>query len=314
MFSCVYVQRSRLGELRSKCLVVCMMWSTICIAAMDWLSFFDLSQFSHSVIAQTPAPSPTPRSSDLELLRSQIEFLKTSNAQLSDSFTKFLESMKFALTFLSVLGGIAVLIVGFLVGQNVLEARKNIREARENFREETQITTQRIQQEFEYQLATQVREMVVREVNNVRRVLDRERIIGSTVVDYYLPSSGTEPIEAKLLRERGFQEVQFWDQGTLRTLPNSQFADVVVLDLINAPVFSSQTTKPQKETIIADYINDLKPLLASYSVLIFYVKGQFDAINDSGLKYYLPANGAVALIGAVSNSAYVAYGQKQLRN
>ncbi|BAU12547.1 unknown protein [Leptolyngbya sp. NIES-3755] len=117
-----------------------MMWSTIRTVFMDWFSSFDLSQLSDWTIAQTPAPSPTPRSNDLELLRSQIEFLKTSNAQLSDSFAKFLEAMKFALTFLSVLGGVAVAIVGFLVGQNVLEARKNIREARENFREETRIT------------------------------------------------------------------------------------------------------------------------------------------------------------------------------
>lgn len=281
---------------------------------MDWLPFFDLSPLSDWVIAQTPTPSPTPRSSDLELLRSQLEFLKASNAQLGDSFTKFLESMKFALTFLSVLGGIAVLIVGFLVGQNVLEARKNIREARENFREETRITTQRIQQEFEYQLSAQVRDMVVRETNNLRRVLGRERIIGSAIVDYYLPSIETEPLEEKLLRERGFQEVRFWNQDTLNTLPNSQFGDVVVLDLINAQVFPPQATQAEKETIVEDYIKDVKALLASYSVLVFYVRGRMAAIDHSGLKYYIPANSAVALIGAVSDSAYVAYGQKQLRS
>jgi hypothetical protein len=291
-----------------------MMWSVICIASMDWLPSFDLSQLTDWVIAQTPTPSPTPRSNDLELLRSQIEFLKTSNAQLSDGFTKFLEAMKFALTFLSVLGGIAVVIVGFLVGQNALEARKNIREARENFREETRITTQRIQQEFEYQLSTQVREMVAREVNNVRRVFDRERIIGSAVVDYYLPSIDAEPIEEKLLQERGFQEVRFWNKDSLRSLPNQRFADVVILDLMNAPVFSPQATEQQKEAIVETYINQVKPLLASHSVVVFYVKGRFKAIDYSGLKYYVPANGAVALIGAVSDSAYVAHGQKQLRN
>ncbi|MGG6265715.1 hypothetical protein ACQ4M3_19975 [Leptolyngbya sp. AN03gr2] len=280
---------------------------------MDWLFSFDPAQFSDWTIAQTPTPSPTPRSNDLELLRSQIEFLRASNAQLSDSFSKFLESMKFALTFLSVLGGIAIAIVGFLVGQNVLEARKNIREARENFREETRITTQRIQQQFEYQLADQVRDVVVREVNNVRRVLDRERIIGSAIVDYYLPSNGTESIEEKLLQERGFDQVRFWNKDTLRTLPNSQFADVVVLDLINSQVFSPQATQQEKEAIVGDYIKQVKPLLASYSALVFYVKGRVDAIDNSGLKYYVPANGTVALIGAVSDSAYVAYGQKQLR-
>lgn len=282
---------------------------------MDWLNSFELSQLSDWMIAQTPTPSPTPRSSDLELLRSQIEFLKISNAQLSDSFTKFLESMKFALTFLSVLGGVAVVIVGFLVGQNVLEARKNVREARENFREETRITTQRIQQQFEYQLAAQVRETVEREVSNVRRVLDRERIIGSAIVDYYLPSSDSEPIEKKLLRERGFQEVRFWNRDTLRALPNSQFADVVVLDLIHSQVFPPQVTQQEKEAIVENYIKQIKPLLAPYSALVFYVKGgRIDAIDHSGLKYYIPANATVALIGAVSDSAYVAYGQKQLRN
>ncbi|MBD1845821.1 hypothetical protein H6F89_20915 [Cyanobacteria bacterium FACHB-63] len=248
------------------------------------------------------------------MLKSQIEFLKASNAQLSDSFTKFIDAMKWAVVILSSLGGLAGLIISLFVGQNTREARKNLREARENLREEIQVARQQVQQEAEYQLATQVRHMVAQEVDHVRRLLNRERIIGSVIMDYYLPPIAAELIGAKLLRERGFQQVQFWNQDTLRTLPNSQFADVVVLDLINASVFSPQPTKPQKETIIANYINDLKPLLASYSVLTFYVKGQFDAINDSGLKYYLPANGAVALIGAVSNSAYVAYGQKQLRN
>lgn len=281
---------------------------------MDWLPSFDLSQLPDWVIAQTPTPSPTPRSSDLELLKSQIEFLKTSNAQLSDSFTKFIEAMKWAVIILSSLGGLAGLIISLFVGQNIREARKNLREARENLREEIQVARQQIQRESEYQLATQIRDMVAQEVNHVRRLLDRERIIGSAVVDYYLPSIAAEPIEEKLLRERGFQDVRFWNQDTLSTLPNSQFGDVVVLDLINAQVFSPQTKQEEKETIVKDYIEKLKPLLASYSVLVFYVKGRIDVIDNSGLKYYIPANGTVALIGAVADSAYVAYGQKQLRN
>ncbi|BAU12543.1 unknown protein [Leptolyngbya sp. NIES-3755] len=160
-----------------------------------------------------------------------------------------------------------------------------------------------------------MRDGVEREVNNVRRVLDRERIIGSAVVDYYLPSGGTEPIGKKLLGERGFDQVRFWNRDTLGTLPNSQFADVIVLDLINSQVFPPQVTQQEKEAIVESHIKKVKPLLASYSALVFYVKGgRIDVIDNSGLRYYIPANGAVALIGAVSDSAYVAYGQKQLRN
>ncbi|WP_243713793.1 hypothetical protein [Nostoc sp. 106C] len=164
---------------------------------MDWLPLFDPSQFGDFLFAQTPTPSPNPlpiptpaRSLDVELLKSQLEFLKDANTRLGESFNKFVGAMQFTLVVFAFLGAV----LAFIFGKNLDDAKK--------------VASDMIRQEVNNNLAN----LVKAEVENVKRTLQRERVIGLTIVEYYLPSNGSETKEFKLLKQRGFQKVRFWNE------------------------------------------------------------------------------------------------------
>lgn len=277
---------------------------------MDWLFGFEPVHVWDWVIAQTPAspvPTPTPtalpmpaRSPDVELLKSQLEFLKDANNRLSDSFSKFVEAMKFTLLIFGALGGL----LAFMFGKNLDDAKK--------------VASQVIRQEVEAHVASQVRDAVNDEIENIRRVLGRERVISSITVDYYLPSPVVEPPdEYKLLNERGFQQVRFRNAADSNPLA----ADVVVLDLVHPSVWANQPVAQSSEaaldnlrqTQMENLINRTRALLGQSSVLVVYVrpgKQRVKAIDDlaTQVRYYASANTPVTLMGVVTDSAYVAYG------
>ncbi|MEH1899637.1 MAG: hypothetical protein V7K94_31005 [Nostoc sp.] len=272
---------------------------------MDWLPSIDLSHLWDLVIAQTPAPTSSPLATpaknlnDIELLKSQLEFLKATNGQLGESFNKFVGAMQFTLGVFIALGGFLT----FFVGKNLDDAKK--------------VASQLINREVENKIA----DLVQSEVESVKRSLQRERVIGSTIVDYYLPSNDTtEPNDCKLLRTRGFDKVRYWNQ---KRKPKKPVGDIFVLDLINSKLLegqdfaglSKEDAENKREDKVKEQINLALDWLDKNTVLVIYVKGRYREIDNLAARvdyYYIPVNAPISLLGIVADSAYVAYGQSNL--
>ncbi|MHC5860023.1 hypothetical protein [Nostoc sp.] len=259
------------------------------------------------VIAQTSTPTPTPSpvltpaknlNNDIELLKSQLEFLKNTNVQLGESFNKFVAAMQFTLGIFAFLG----VFLSFFVGKNIEDAKK--------------VASQLINREVE----NKITDLVQSEVESVKRSLQRERVIGSTIVDYYLPSNDTiEPNDCKLLRTRGFDKVRYWNQ---KKKPKKPVGDIFVLDLINSKLLegqeflglSKEDAENKREDKVKEQINLALDWLDKNTVLVIYVKGRYREIDNLAARvdyYYIPVNAPISLLGIVADSAYVAYGEKQ---
>ncbi|WP_373994208.1 element excision factor XisH family protein [Fischerella thermalis] len=272
---------------------------------MDWLPSIDLSHLWNWVIAQTPTPTPSPLSTpaksvnDIELLKSQLEFLKATNGQLGESFNRFVAAMQFTLVVFAFLGGV----LAYAVGKNLDDAKK--------------IASQLINREIE----NKITDLVQSEVESVKRSLQRERVIGSTVVDYYLPSDDTtEPDDCKLLRTRGFAKVRFCHQ---KRKPKKPVGDIFVLDLINSKLLEGQDfvglsredADNKREEKIRNQIDLALNLLDKTTVLVIYIDGFSKEVKTLATRvdyYYVAANTSITLIGIVADSAYVAHGQHNL--
>jgi hypothetical protein len=274
---------------------------------MDWLPLIDFSHLRDWIIAQTPTsiPTPSPLSNagknlnDIELLKSQLEFLRATNGQLGESFNKFITAMQLTLGVFALLGGI----LAYVVGKNVDDARK--------------VASQLINREVENKITN----LVESEIESVKRSLQRERVIGSTTVDYYLPTNDTiEPDDCKLLRARGFAKVRFWNQ---RKEPKKPVGDIFVLDLINSKLLeeqkfaglSKEDAKNKREQKVKSQIDLALNFLDKTTVLVIYIDGFSEEVKNLAARvdyYYVAANTPITLIGLVADSAYVAYGQHDL--
>ncbi|KAF3889089.1 MULTISPECIES: hypothetical protein [Nostocales] len=272
---------------------------------MDWLASIDMSHLWNLIIAQTPTPTPTASpilnpaktSSELELLKSQLEFLKATNGQLGESFNRFVTAMQLVLIAFTFLGGF----LAYAVGKNLDEAKK--------------LASQLINREVE----NKITDLVQSEVESVKRSLQRERVIGSTIVDYYSPSDDAmEPEDCKLLRTRGFDKVEYWHQ---RKKPKKPVGDIFVLDLINSKLLEGQEfvglskddADNKLEAKVKEQIDLVLNWLDKNTVLVIYVKGRFREIDNLSTRvnyYYIPVNSPISLLGIVADSAYVAYGKR----
>ncbi len=266
---------------------------------MDLLTSIDISHVWDIVIAQTPTPTPTPSptlnpakaANEIELLKSQLEFLKATNGQLGQSFTRFVSAMQFTLVAFGFLGAFLT----YIFGKNLEDAKK--------------VASQTIQQEIDSHIAG----LVQKEVRNVKRTLSRERVISSTVVDYYLPSPEGETNEYKLLQAREFQDVMFWNNINL---PQRFTGDVCVLDLENSidsnnQKFSQLPQDKREETAKQIFDGFIKMLPSTKTIVIYVAPPALRAINSERFKgiYYAPANTPITLVGMVADAAYVANGQ-----
>jgi hypothetical protein len=281
---------------------------------MDWLPTLELHHL-WDLILQTPVPSPTatPTPSvpttapEVELLRRQLEFLKDSNTRLSDSFSKFVGGIQLIFTVFSILFGVVAGLAVYLFGKNLSETKDLIRQSVDQ-------ASQQIRRDAE----TQITDLVRLEVDSLRRTLRRERVISSTLVDYYLPDAshlpGTniEPDEVQFLRTRGFQQVRFSDElQKLRQLPG----DVVVLDLENwvDRVGQKFSTLPpaEQEAKAAEQIDALLDILPNSTVVVVFIRGIIKYIYTIKNRYVVPANSSVTLVGNVADAAYVVAGSQQ---
>jgi hypothetical protein len=273
---------------------------------MDWLTSIDISHLWDIIIAQTPTPTltpspvinPTKAANDIELLKSQLEFLKATNGQLGESFNRFVTAMQFTLVVFAFLGGF----LAYAVGKNLDDAKK--------------LASQLINREVE----SKVTDLVQSEIENVKRSLQREKVIGSTVVDYYLPiNEPTEPEDCKLLRTRGFDKVKYWNQ---QQKPRRPVGDVFVLDLINSQLLegqdfaglSKEDAENKREEKVKEQIDIALNWLDKHTVLVIYIDGFSKEVKNLAKRvdyYYVAASSSVTLIGAVADSAYIAYRERR---
>jgi hypothetical protein len=257
---------------------------------MDWISSIELQTF---FLAKTPLVSPSSSlGAEVELLKSQLDFIKWMN-------TAFLG-------FFAILGSLLT----WFFNKNLEDAK---RLAKEIVRQE---------------LTNHLTPLVQAEAENVMRTLRTEQVIGDTVVDYYLPVDSDEPLECKLLKGRNFRDVRFWRNKK----PNKRLGSVLVFDFVTSkildlPGFSEEDRAKQaaavkeRDRIINEKISEIVDLKLGRPVLVIYTRpgsGRIPAIDEittnfPEIKYYTAANTPVALMGAVVDAAYVAYGEYAIR-
>lgn len=172
------------------------------------------------------------------------------------------------------------------------------------------------EREIAYLVDNELREVVRNEVRAAQRVLQRERVIASTSVDYYLPNGDPmhPPREVELIRAREFEDVQFFT--TLDALRPQQ-SDVVVLDLMHFSVSEgelfTEASKPDRDRIAKPIVDSLTALFPKTSVVIVYVNGfpRLDGL-DSDDRYILAANSPITVVGNSADGAYVAKGAQNV--
>ncbi|TVQ26033.1 MAG: hypothetical protein EA367_00480 [Leptolyngbya sp. DLM2.Bin15] len=231
-------------------------------------------------IAQATNPSASPTE--------VIELLKESNKALSDSFSQFIDAMRFVLVVLGILGGV----ITFIFGKNLNDARQVAKEA----------VTQEVNR--------RVRDIVDDEIARVQRLLDPERVVSDTDVDYIAPQhQGEKPEEVRALKIRGFRRVEFKSQVPSRGLAGH----IAILDMVNTSVLEMSNDDDEKDQLLEEYIKQITQLIPDSTILIAYVNGHFNAVSRlfKSRKYAASANMPVRLISTVADSAYLAY---SLRN
>ena len=244
-----------------------------------------------ALLAQSPTP-PQPASPDIELLVRQLEFMKWMNT-----------------AFLGFLGFIGGLLTWFF--KNNLDDAKET--ARKMVRDE---------------LANHIEPLIEAESDHIQRTLRTEQIISKTVVDYYLPAEAEPPREHRLLKGRGFLDMRYWQQNKQ---PVGRFGSILVIDFVNSGILdvpgllddddnARKAAYKKREQIVNDTIRQVIELRIGNPILVLYVRpgsGRIWAIDQltttfPEIQYYSSANTPVALMGAVVDSAYVAYGDRAL--
>jgi hypothetical protein len=266
-----------------------------------------LLQISLFIAQATPSPTTTPKPSptsgtDVELLKTQIQFLQDANTRLNNSFGSFVSAINLSFVVFGLIFAIVGAISIYLFNQSLKEARQMVRG------------------EVERKLQASVSEVVGQQVDKLKQILDREEVLGNISVDYVLPQNQAlavddYPEEYQLLAERGFKATRILDASKRIKISGN----VVVLDLVNYKLISDSEKGSLKEaeipdlieTRVSDKINKIVAVLPNKAVLIVYIrpgKQRINAIDELSqkVKYYASANTPVNLMGTVVDSAYVA--------
>ncbi|MBW4631950.1 MAG: hypothetical protein KME30_08605 [Iphinoe sp. HA4291-MV1] len=277
-----------------------------------WLFKVGMFLIAQSTPSPTASPIPKPYVSpspsvEVELLKSQIQFLQDAHTRLNNSFGTFVSAINLSFIVLGIILGVAGAISVYLFNQSLKEARQLIRN------------------EVERRLQAVVDEAVGDEVSNLKTVLDREKVIGGINVDYFLPWQQPVlpedyPEEYQLLATRGFKATRPLDASKKVKF----LGDVIVLDLVNYTLvedeeknkLSEREIAPPLETRVAEQLNKIINRLPPQAVLVVYIrpgKQRINAIDELSqkVKYYASANTPVNLMGVVVDSAYVAHAWKQ---
>ncbi|NJN59006.1 MAG: hypothetical protein HC879_16665 [Leptolyngbyaceae cyanobacterium SL_5_9] len=261
---------------------------------LNWtLSIGTLALWMLAQTPTTPSPTPTPPTAgpaDIELLRSQLEFLQNANASLDESFSNYVSTVNTSLTIVGIVLTAITLFGAVLFGKSLLDFNRTLR----NINTEVDGIVRR-------QVEREVGARIQNRLDRLEDILRREAILGHITVDYVLPVAqlNSLPDEVKFLQRRGFQTAPRFisaDQINSATL----IGDVVVLDL-----FRSGIARDQADSII----EAIAPRIpAKQSVLVVYVIGHSEAVTrimKTG-QYCVAANSPLSFIGRVVDAAYVA--------
>ncbi|GJD21282.1 unknown protein [Rivularia sp. IAM M-261] len=266
-----------------------------------------LFQISILVAQATPSPTATPKpvptpGADVELLKSQIQFLQDANTRLNNSFGSFISAINLSFVAFGVIFAVAGAVSAYLFNQSLKEARQMVRE------------------EVERKLQASVSTVVGQQVDKLKQILDREEVLGNISVDYILPQdqallNDDYPEEYLLLAERGFKATRILDASKRIKI----YSNVAVLDLVNYKLVSdSERGSLREEEIgklvekrVSEKIKDILNALPNKAVLVVYIrpgKQRINAIDELSqkVKYYASANTPVNLMGTIVDSAYVA--------
>ena len=286
-----------------------------------------VTAFWHPLLAQTPAVSDLML--ELEALKSQvealqqtnqllsdglttqIEFLKQENQDLTASFSQYIDAMKWNLTVLAGLAAVLSAVGGWLFKNSLDDAKE--------------MATRIVRQE----LTNSIEPLIAAESNNLQKTLQTEQIISGTVIDYYLPQPVSDTVtEYKLLKNRGFLDVRRWDS---HHRPAGRFGSVLVADFVNCDLLNlpglthgsdevRRQAYQERDRIVKEIIRSLVELRIGNPIIVAYVRpgfGRLEAIDKltttfPELRYYASANTPVSLMGTVVDSAYVAYGDRNV--
>lgn len=226
---------------------------------MDWPNLFaqtssvslpDLAQQVETLRAQMESLRATNQLLS-DGLTTQIEFLKQENQNITQSFSQYIDAMKWNLT---VLTGLAAIlgIVGSWIFKNSLDDAKE--------------TASRM---VRRELTDHIQPLIAAESNNLKKTLQTEQIIGRTVIDYYVPAAVSKLItEYELLSSRGFLDVRFWD---INRKPQRRFGSVLVIDFVSCDLLAvpdlyhknkeiSQAAQNKRDQIVNNTVQDLVAL------------------------------------------------------
>jgi hypothetical protein len=257
-------------------------------------------------LAQTPAGAAT---SQVDLLRQQLEFLAKENARqgaefteklklladenqkLSESFKTFVSTMKEGVYFVGILSGLGIGILTVLFGKSLKEAKDTAKAA--------------VTRQVEERMAA----IADNRVEAVRRSLDRESVVDRARVAYWLLAGNDPPREFEALLTRGF-EVEFCSQS------RRQNADVMVLDLNNWCDEQGQkfAVLPNDEQIrqVKRQVDLILERATRTAVLVVYVAKRFDYLDEVGRdRLVAPTNNPVTLVGTVVDAAYLVVGNNR---
>ncbi|PSB01548.1 hypothetical protein [Merismopedia glauca] len=247
-----------------------------------------------------------------------LDFVKEANKIINDMSQRFATTIQIIL---GAFGTFAILlsILAAFYGKSLTDAKKEAK------------------QEIIAQISKYVSEQIENEVAFAKRTFEREQIVSKSVVDYYLASTENQPNEYKLLDKRGFRKpVNFYNKTDLpkKRSKNFDLGDVFVIDVANVDIELSPEEKEQvssktendrkkcqlnlenkkRDQIVRETIElisqNFPKLKDKKTVLVIYIKGISDAITEFKDLYIVGANSPISLIGNVTDSAYVAYGEK----
>jgi len=264
---------------------------------MDLFSMGDPIAWTHSIVLQAPTIEVQP-SAEVELFKSQLEFLKADHARLAADFSERMKQLTAQntsvgddfKTYLNYVSGLIVFATGILgfIGWSSLEQAK------------ASIKTM-----VDRQLSGTVAETVDREIQLVRRSLLREQVVSNTPIDYFL-QNGVEPAEElRLLRSRGFSKIRFCSEiGKLRR----DTADVIVVDLEHWRSDGNVrfVDLPDREEKAKAVMADLFLAVSDETIFVVYVNGIIRCLNDLPKSRTVMSNSQITLIGNMVDAAYVA--------
>ena len=235
---------------------------------------------------------PNTSSIDIKLLTEQINFLKDANSQLHTTFKSYVDTIRTTIILIGSLLTIIGLATSLFIGQTY---RTAIKELKEDAKERTN----KIQKNLESQLSL----ATDKKIGDLKRIIRQEEVINDAEI-VYINTQTTNPLEFKILQQRGFDRIEFTQQIESKQLRNK----IVILDLINLGL-NQNDDKETANQIIQDTIDEIEKYFSKESLLIIYAIPGSRRITQllaaNSIKYVTVANNRITLVGAVVDSAYI---------